>query len=491
MSLVQVVVNGGVLFILYRFLLNTIGIEQIGVWSVVLATTSVANIANLGLSACVVKFVAKYLARDEEETVANVIQTSAVSIAILVGLVLLIAYPLANWLLSLVIPLGNLKDALSILPYALVSLWIMVIASVFQAGLDGYQRVDIRSKILVASAFFNLILCFLLVPAYGLMGLAYAHIAQVIMVLIGSWVMLKRCLSLLPVILFRWNRKLFKEMVGYGLHFQAISVSQVLCDPITKALLTNFGGLAMTGLYEMASRMLLQFRMLLVSANQVLVPAIADLQERNPDFIRKVYRQNYRLMLYLALPVYAIIIALTPLISEIWIGHYEPMFVIFSILLAVNLFVNTLSVPGYFSYLGIGELKWNTLGHVSTAVMNPVLGLILGQFYGGIGVVIGWVLSAVSGSIIIAISYHFRYKISLSELVPVQSRAVSLACILGVFVTFLLYYQLNNSVGPIILTALLLMAFLAILSPFMWFHPMRKDLMGWMSNDLLSGNRPD
>ncbi|MCL0069466.1 oligosaccharide flippase family protein [Dehalococcoidia bacterium] len=491
MSVVQVVIVGIVLFVLYRFLLNTIGIEQLGVWSVVLATTSVANIANLGLSASVVKFVAKYLARGEGQTVANVIQTSAISIGVLIGLVLLIAYPVATWLLGLIIPVENLKDALSILPYALASLWLMVIASVFQAGLDGYQRIDLRSMLFMAGAILHLILSILLVPVHGLMGLAYAQVAKSFVMLLGSWVLLKWCLPLLPIIRFRWNRKLFKEMVGYGLHFQAISVSQVLCDPITKALLTNFGGLAMTGLYEMVSRMLLQFRMLLVSANQVLVPAIADLQERNPDFIRKVYRQNYRLMLYLALPVYSIIIALTPLISEIWIGHYEPMFVIFSILLAVNLFVNTLSVPGYFSYLGIGELKWNTLGHVSTAVMNPVLGLILGQFYGGIGVVIGWVLSAVSGSIIIAISYHFRYKISLSELVPVQSRAVSLACILGVFVTFLLYYQLNNSVGPIILTALLLMAFLAILSPFMWFHPMRKDLMGWMSNDLLSGNRPD
>ncbi|HSW36364.1 MAG TPA: hypothetical protein VLH18_07155, partial [Candidatus Limnocylindrales bacterium] len=55
MSVVQVVAIGVILFILYRFLLDTIGIDKLGVWSIVLATTSVATIANLGLSASVVK----------------------------------------------------------------------------------------------------------------------------------------------------------------------------------------------------------------------------------------------------------------------------------------------------------------------------------------------------------------------------------------------------------------------------------------------------
>lgn len=49
MSVVQIVLVSGVQFFLYRFLLKTIGVEQFGIWSLVLATTSVVNIANLGL----------------------------------------------------------------------------------------------------------------------------------------------------------------------------------------------------------------------------------------------------------------------------------------------------------------------------------------------------------------------------------------------------------------------------------------------------------
>jgi O-antigen/teichoic acid export membrane protein len=52
----------------------------------------------------------------------------------------------------------------------------------------------------------------------------------------------------------------------------------MLYDPITKALLTKFGGLSLVGYYEMANKLIYQIRSLKVSANQILVPAFADLK---------------------------------------------------------------------------------------------------------------------------------------------------------------------------------------------------------------------
>ena len=82
-------------------------------------------------------------------------------------------------------------------------------------------------------------------------------------------------------------------MMGYGLNIQMISVSQMLYDPITKGLLVKFGGLDLAGYYEMANRMVIQLRGLIVSAVQVLVPTIADLKEKNPDSIHKVYKEAW------------------------------------------------------------------------------------------------------------------------------------------------------------------------------------------------------
>ncbi len=309
MSVMQIIIISAVLFILYKFLLHTIGIEELGIWSLILASTSVTQIASFGLSASVVKFVAKYIARGEEENVSGVIQTASLSVAAFVGLILLIGYPIAKWVLGLVIPNEFLPLALSILPYSFFALWIMIVTSIFQGGLDGYQRIDIRSLLLVGSAIINLLLCFILAPLYGLIGVAYARVIQNIIILISSWFLLKRYVHSLPFFPYKWKRSLFKEIIGYGINFQVINVLAMFYDPVTKVLLSKFGGLSMVGFYEMASRMIKQFRELIISANQVLVPAIADLKEKTPNKIQSIYLTSYQLIFYLSIPLYSLIIA--------------------------------------------------------------------------------------------------------------------------------------------------------------------------------------
>jgi O-antigen/teichoic acid export membrane protein len=485
-SIFQVLITSSCFFILYRFLINTIGVERLGIWSAVLATLSMTNIASLGLSNSVVKFVAKYVARGEETTVSSVIQTSCVFTTLSAGLILFIIYPFANWLLGLVIPPINLKEALSVFPFALFYLWITIVSSIFQAGLDGFQRIDIKNKILIVSTLFNLILCFFFVPMYGLIGLGYCFITQALIILLGSWVFLKQNLRILPIIPYKWNYKLFKEMISYGFSFQIISICIILSEPITKWLIAKFGGLAMLAFFEMANKMLMQFRSLLVSANAVLVPAVADLQEKNPSFIQSIYRYNYHLMFYISLLFYSIIIAITPLISEYLIGYYESTFVIFSLLLGIGLFINTLSVPAYSFYSGIGELKWITLSHVITAILNIILGFIGGYIFGGFGVVISWVFSSIIGSFLTLISYHYNNKI---EFLPKESKGIIITSLIVISFAHLLYYIIKqffifttSIIFIIVLSTSLIIIFFSF-----WHHPMRKQLIDWICINLLKG----
>jgi len=486
MSVTQILVISVVLFILYKFLLNTIGVEQLGIWALVLATTAVTQIANLGFSGSVVKFVAKYIARGENENISGVIQTASLSVGVFVGVILMTCYPIAKRILGLVIPNESVPFALDVLPYAFLALWIMVITSIFQAGLDGYQRIDLRSLLLIGGSILHLLLCFILAPTYGLIGVAYARVIQNITILVSSWFLLKRYLPLLPIFPCKWNRGLFREIIGYGINFQIITVTTMFYDPITKALLSKFGGLSMVGYYEMASRMVQQFRALIVSANQVLVPYIADLRERTPERIQSVYLTSYQLIFYLALPLYSVIIICTPIISELWIGHYERFFVVFGTLLAIGWFLNTLNAPAYFANLGTGELRWNVMSHLVIALLNAGSGFLLGLFYDGIGVVVAWVFSLALGSSIIYLSYHLKYKISLIELLPKASRIIIIACLIGIFSALVIQHKLNHVFNTIALNSIILFSFsLIIIIPF-WLHPIRKQLMGWVTNELLN-----
>jgi O-antigen/teichoic acid export membrane protein len=477
MSMIQIVIIGIVIFILYKFLLVTIGVKKMGIWSLILATTSIAQIANIGFSGSVVKYVAKYTALKENQNASNVIQTATISLCVFVGFLLLFAYPAFKKILGFIVASDSLPLAIDILPYALFSFWLMVIASVLQAGLDGFQRIDLRSIILTCSSMLNLIFCVILAPSYGLMGVAYARVAQMLLTLIAMWFVLKHYIKL-PFLPCKWNKQLFKEMLSYGLKYQTISIMAMFYDPITKGLLSKFGSLSMVGYYEMASRMVQQFRALLASANQVLFPAIADLKERDPEKVLSVYRTSYQVLFYLSLPLYSLLIVSLPVMSTLWIGHYEKIFISFGVLLTLGWFLNTLSAPAYFVNLGTGELGWNVGGHVVIGISNAIFGLLFGVYFGGTGVVIAWVLSLAFGSSIIYLSYHIIHKIPLIELIPKDNRNMIAVCF--IFIMFSITFHIKNYYMPVILGISL-----SVILVTTWFHPMRVSLMRLFTDELI------
>jgi O-antigen/teichoic acid export membrane protein len=477
MSVLQVVLVGIVIFILYKFLLVTIGVRKMGIWSLILASSSVAQVANFGLSGSVVKFVAKYTALKENQNVSDVIQTAAISLGVFVGFLLIVAYPAFTKILGFIVASDSLPLALDILPYALLSIWLMMIFSVFQSALDGYQRIDLRSIILTCSSILNLILCIILAPSYGLMGVAYARVAQMSVTLITSWFVLKRYIKL-PLLPCKWNKQLFREILSYGLKYQTISIATMFYDPVTKGLLSKFGSLSMVGYYEMVSRMIQQFRALVVSANQVLFPAIADLKERDPEKVESVYRTSYQLLFYFSLPLYSLIIISLPIISVLWIGHFENIFISFGVLLTLGWFLNTLSAPAYFVNLGTGELGWNVGGHVVIGILNAILGLLLGVHLGGTGVVIAWVFSLVLGSSIICLSYHIIQNVPLIDLIPKDSKAMIIVCL--IFIMLPIIFHIKEDYMIIISGIFLTVILIAI-----WFHPMRVRLMRWFTDELI------
>lgn len=485
MSVLQILVISLVLFVLYKYLLKTIGAEQFGIWSLVLATTAVTQIADLGLSGGMVKFVAKYISRKENENISEIIQTAVITIGITVGLVLILGFPVIKWILSLIIPQESLHLAVAVLPYAFIALWTCVVTSIFQSSLDGYQRFDLRSVILMCGAVFHLILCFWMVPKYGLMGLAYAKVIQNISVMTASWFMLKRLLPNLPVVPFQWNKSLFKEIIGYSINFQVISIASMLYDPITKALLSKFGSLSMVGYYQMASKMIQKLHSLILAANQVLVPAFAELKEKTPEKIQHIYLTSYQLLFFLVFPLYSLAVVSLPFISKIWIGYYENKFIVFAAILSLGWLLDALASPAYHANLGIGKLRWNVVGHIATAISNIGLGIILGIFYQGIGVVVAWILSLALGSIIILLSYHLDYNVPLKELIPKSSRINTAVCLVGLLFVFFIRKYLSFNFNPFILNLVTILFFIIIIIIPVWKHPMRKRFLGWIETLLL------
>ena len=149
----------------------------------------------------------------------------------------------------------------------------------------------------------------------------------------------------------------------------------------------------------------------------------------------------------------------------------------------------TISHPAAYAFsLRMGRLRWNVVGHVVIALLNPALGFLLGILSDGIGVVVAWVFSRALGSGIICLSYHIEHKIPLTELLPRASRVIIVVCLFGIPSAFLISQKFNHLFNTALLNTVMILLFSVILWFPLWLHPMRKRLMGWFIYEFLNKN---
>jgi O-antigen/teichoic acid export membrane protein len=476
-SVAQVIFSGLVLFVVYRYLIDHLGAEQLGLWSVVLASTSVARLSDMGLTGSVVKFVARYRALKDEVQAADVVQTAAISIAGVMAILCIAVYPLLDDVLALAVPEKSMAQALLILPWAVFSLWIGSVGSVFQSALDGCQRMDIRNVLMVVGNILFLVATLCLVPGYGLVGLAIGQIMQGTLLLLVSWLTLRRQLKSLPWLPMLWSKAKFKEMLGYAVNFQINAIAILLFDSIIKLLMSRYGGLSSAGYYEMANQLVAKLRALLISANQALVPTVAELHEAVPEKIRELYLKVYRMLLFVSFPLYAGILISLPIISVLWIGHIEAHFLLFGALLCVGWGINTLIAPAYFINLGTGNLKWNTIAHVSMAIINLLLGLFLGKVVGALGVVIAAMTALVFASGLVIFALHRQYQISFGMIFPREHIPLMLAAIVSIALSGWLNIDQFFGQKTLLVGAINIGIFTLLMLVCLWLHPYKKILL--------------
>jgi O-antigen/teichoic acid export membrane protein len=407
----QVLVIGIVYFFLYKYLLSKLGVELLGVWSVVLSTSSLATLANFGVADSVVRFVALYLREENMVKIKELIFTASLFLFSLFVLISLIIYPFASLILKGILPLKFIQQGLTILPFSLVCLVINSVNGVFSSVLDGMQKNYLRNSIFVFSSISLLFFTYYFVPKFGLKGVAYAQVIQSLLVILSCFILVVRYLDYNP---FKWNwsKDVFAQIFSYGIKFQFISIATMLNDPITKIFLGKFGGMAFTGYYEMANRLINQARGVIVNSNQALVPVMVGLtKEELPGFYKRVFSNVF----FFSLAAVGILALSVNIISFYWIGNHQPIFCNTVQILAFSLLINLLCGPAYFYYMADGKLNKLIKTQIILGAFNLILSAILGYYFKGYGVIFAWTISVLLASFYLILVFNRMYKIGIFE----------------------------------------------------------------------------
>lgn len=433
-NVAQMLLSALILFFLYRYISQTLGIDKLGVWSVVLATASASRLADLGFGVGVTRFVAQHLVLNQTESASAVVETALITIAFVLAGGLLAFHPVFQSVLNKIFQNAELEQALEILPYALLSLWLSMLATIVQSGLDGCQKMVGRAAIGTVSQVFMLVFVFVWVPSEGLLGLAYAQILQALFLFLISWFYLRSSLKYLSILPFVWKLDVFKNMLSYGANVQLASLSILLFEPLTKAFMAKFGGAEAAGWFEIANQVVLKVRALLVAANQAIVPRVTQLNEQDDEGFKKIYADNIKALIFFAIPLHAMLMAGAGVVSILLLGGFDVNFVAILQIVICAWLVNAFTFPAYFIGLGVGRIGLNTVAHFVIGFVNVVLGLFLGEMFGIFGVVTASAVALCVGSVVLIFIFQKKNNITLRWQALFEMRAIAGVSLLLMFV---------------------------------------------------------
>lgn len=407
-NLIQTLFSTFISFFLFRYIIINLGAANFGIWSVILATVSTSRIFEFGLGAAVTRFVALDIANDDLSSASKTIQTATLSLLVFLSFIIPVLYFPLNYSLPFIFEGLGLEDARTLLPFALISLWINIIASVFQASLEGFQRMDVRAGLLVTGHLLMLIFTIFLVPKHGLIGLAYAQVIQAIYVLIVGWILLRKITNILPYFPFYFSWTKLKTLLPYGVNVQGAGLFMMFFDPLTKAFMTRFGGLEAAGYFEIANQVAIKVRAIIITTNQAVVPKVTEMIEKTNDRLNIFYNNNVKIIFFVAVPLFVLLEIWSGHIITILFGSYNTLILYIYHITLFSWFFNLFAGPAYFSNLGSGHVFPNTISHFSIGSINLILGLLLGSNFGLNGVLWAYSISLIIGSIYLILNFHLR-----------------------------------------------------------------------------------
>jgi O-antigen/teichoic acid export membrane protein len=379
-------------FFLTPYLVRSLGDARYGVWCVVESILAYFTLFDLGIAACLVRFVARHHATGERAELNRIVSASFGLFTLAACGVLLLGSAIVPFIApALERKLGEPGDVLPFMLLMLANLAITLPLSAFPTILDGLQRFGAKSAVrLVCLALRVGGIVWVMETQPGLLPLAFVF---TVTNLLEHAVMAALCFRFLPGLRLsrRYiDRETLREVKGYSVDaFLAMLAGRITVQ--TGAIVVGgFLTMASAAHYVLAARLVDTAKNLLRAATTTLTPAVSQREASgNLDGVRSVLLDGTRFVLYLVMPIHLGMLAFGRPFFARWVApqYADWCFPAMAVLSATLTIGVAQSVASRILY-GMGKLKLFARLALVEAVVNLVLSLTLVGPFGLVGVAV-------------------------------------------------------------------------------------------------------
>ncbi|AER56172.1 membrane protein [Pseudoxanthomonas spadix BD-a59] len=374
------------LFVGYRLVIKQGGIEAIGVWSTLYAWTNLIRLGDAGVAVAATRFLAMWDVGKEQQRVRTYAETALLTNIVQFGALALIAYAGISPFVDRIVGADHAAEARHVLPWLLLGFFLLNVAGTLMGMLQGLHLGYRRSQLSVFGTMTQLAAVLVLVPSHGLIGLAWAQVAQYAIVMLLAFAAVSRKLGrvLRP---YSFDLPAFRDMLGYSLKAQVVNIANGLIEPVSKMLVGHFGGMAAQGLYELAYKTVLLPRNLIASTVTAAMPSITALFRADRQRLRQLYARAFRLSAQLMAAASLAVVALAPLPSLFWLNRIDATYWLYVALLALGFLGNVVGIPAYLLGMASGHMRNNIIITLLAFAILLAVGWPAGIAFGGSGAV--------------------------------------------------------------------------------------------------------
>ncbi|QDU22798.1 oligosaccharide flippase family protein [Urbifossiella limnaea] len=379
-------------FLMAPYLIRGLGDARYGVWCVVENVLAYFTLLDLGVAACLVRFVARHHAAGERDELNRLVSACLAVFVAAAGVVLVAGAALVPFVgPGLERRLGEPGDVSLFMLLMLLNVAATLPLSVFPTILDGLQRFGAKSAvrlIFLALRVGGIVVVMETRPGLLALGVVFT-VTNLLEHAATAW-LAYRYLPGLRISRRLIDRATLHRVKGYSLDsFLAMLAGRVTVQ--TGAIVVGgFAGVVAAAHYAVAARLVETAKGLLRSVTTTLTPAVSE-REATGDLagVRAVFLVGTRWVLYLVLPVHLGVLAFGRPFLERWVGadyavNCFPAAAILSATLTIGVAQSAASRILY----GMGKLRLFARLALVEAALNLGMSLVLVGPYGLEGVAV-------------------------------------------------------------------------------------------------------
>ena len=391
-----------VAFFLTPYILHRLGDAGFGLWMLVSSVTGYYGLLGFGTRNAIIRYVSRYHASNDHESLNRVINTGVATYTALC-LLMILASVLVAWKLELLFPISP-----EMMPTARLLVLVLGIGTavtfplaIFGGVLEGLQQftwtgvVQVFSSLLRAGS-----IVWALERGYGLLAIGWI---TVIVNLAGSIVYVAVTYRLLPTFELRRSLvdlKTLWTMASFGLVTFFIGIAQALRFNLDSIVIGMFLSLQAISLFAIASRLVLYASEVVQTMAQVFTPMSSHYDALGDrDRLRRLLITGNRYASLVMFPMAAVLLVVGQSAIRVWVGpQYSASY---ALLVALTIPMTFYTAQATSTKVLYGMSRHILLAKVLLAegIANLVLSIILVRSYGVMGVALGTAIPLVVTSV--------------------------------------------------------------------------------------------